>query len=386
MKEVFVHGSYLISSLGFGIQENMDKLYNAQSGSALIHDHKYYPEAFFGSKIDHLRFANEFENQFPNLLTEYTFFEKLLLFVVQKSIQNLQFSIDLKNTLLIISSTKGNIDLLAETERGKWENERVFLWKSAEYIQEFFKLENKVLVISNACISGVEAISVGSRLIRTGKFKHVIVAGADILSEFVVSGFQSFQSLSLEQCKPFDSGRSGLNLGEAAAALVLSCSENTSPIQVLGSATSNDANHISGPSRNGDGLFLAIQSALDESEITADKVDLISAHGTATDYNDEMESKALSLANLESVPVNSLKGFWGHTLGAAGLIESIVSIESMKENKLLKTLGYENHGVSKNISVVSQSKTHKIDTFLKTASGFGGTNAAIIFQKHKQHD
>jgi 3-oxoacyl-[acyl-carrier-protein] synthase-1 len=386
MHEVFVHSTYLVTSLGFGIRENMDKLYHEQSGSTLIHDQKYSPEAFFGSKIEHLRFATEFENQFPSLSIEYTLFEKLLLFVIQKSIQNISFPLNTKDTLLIISSTKGNIDLLAKSERDKWEKERIFLWKSAEYIQKFFKLENKVAIISNACISGVEAISVGTRFIRSGKFKNVIVAGADILSEFVVSGFQSFQSLSLEQCKPFDSGRSGLNLGEAAAVLILSSSENKSFAKVLGSASSNDANHISGPSRSGDGLFLAIQSALMESEITANQLDFISAHGTATDYNDEMESKALSLANLESVPVNSLKGYWGHTLGAAGLVESIVSIEAMKENKLIRTLGYENHGVSKNISVVASTKTHRIDTFLKTASGFGGTNAAIIFQKHNQHD
>lgn len=386
MKSVFVHGSYLISSLGFGIQENTAKLFAGETGSALITDEKYYPEPFFGSKINHKRFNTAFDNLFPDTQNNFPFFEQLLLFVIQQSLK--KHSIDLKSekTLLIISSTKGNIDLLAAEEKSNWEENRVFLWKSAQIIQDFFGLKNKVIVLSNACISGVEAIGIGSRLIREGSYKNVIVAGADILSEFVVAGFQSFQSLSPELCRPYDEGRVGLNLGEAAGAIILSSDEDTSDIEVLGSGVSNDANHISGPSRTGDGLYLAIQSAIEESEISPETIDFISGHGTATNYNDEMESKAFQLAGLENTPVNSLKGYWGHTLGAAGLIESIAAMETMKENRLIKTLGYDKHGVSIPIDVITASRSKTVNTVLKTASGFGGANAAIIFKKTEIND
>ena len=372
----------MISSLGFGIEESMTKLFEGKSGSRLIDDKSLYHEPFFASKIDNIRFEKNFENLFPQIQNKYTFFEQLLLFVIQKSLY--QFPIDCKSdeTLLIISSTKGNIDLLSENHKSKWEKERVFLWKSAQIIQDFFELKNEVAVLSNACISGVEAISIGSRLIRSGKYKNVIVAGADILSEFVIAGFQSFQSLSPEICKAFDRDRNGLNLGEAAASVILTTDAFPSDIEILGSGVSNDANHISGPSRTGDGLFLAIQSALIESKISSKEIDFISAHGTATVFNDEMEAKAFQLAGLEHAPVNSLKGYWGHTLGAAGLIESIASIESMKENRLIETLGYENHGVSVEIKITNICVKHSMNKILKTASGFGGTNAAIIFQKN----
>jgi len=384
MEKVYVHASYLISSLGFGIQENSTKLFKGESGSELILDPKYYPEPFFASKIDHSRFASAFEKLFPFSENKYPFFEELLLFVIQNSINQFPIDIESEETLLIISSTKGNIDLLAANKKSKWEDDRVFLWKSAQIIQDFFKLKNKVVVISNACISGVEAIAIGSRLIRDGSYKNVIVAGADILSEFVVAGFQSFQSLSAELCRPYDKDRVGLNLGEAAGALILTSLEQSSAIEVLGAGVSNDANHISGPSRTGDGLFIAIQSAIKESNIEAKDIDFISGHGTATIYNDEMESKAFKIAGLENTPVNSLKGYWGHTLGAAGLIESIAAIETMKENRLIKTLGYENHGVSAAINVIQESHSLPIRSVLKTASGFGGANAAIIFKKDEQ--
>ena len=381
MKEIFVHKPYLISSLGLGVRENSAKLFAGESGSCQITDKAYFPEPFFASKINKNQFNKAFEELFPEIQNNYPFFEQLLLFVIQKSIEKFPIDLKSKETLLIISSTKGNIDLLAVNQKNKWDQDRVFLWKSAQIIQDFFGLKNKVVVLSNACISGVEAIAVGSRLIRDGVYKNVIVAGADILTEFVVAGFQSFQSLSPELCRPYDKDRIGLNLGEAAGAFILTSEEKTSTIEVLGAGVSNDANHISGPSRTGDGLYLAIKSAMVESAVKAKDIDFISGHGTATSFNDEMESKAFKLAGLENAPVNSLKGYWGHTLGAAGLIESIASIESMKENLLIKTLGYENSGVSVDINVIKESQSLSIKTILKTASGFGGTNAAIIFKK-----
>jgi len=211
-------------------------------------------------------------------------------------------------------------------------------------------------------------------------YKNVIVSGCDVLSEFIVSGFQSFYSLSKSVCKPFDIDRTGLTLGEGAGTVVLSSDPDIclDPlIEIVNGAGSNDANHISGPSRTGEGLYIAINEVLKGST----DIDYISAHGTATPYNDDMESIALSRNNLTQIPVNSFKGFIGHTLGAAGIIESIFCFESMRENKLIKTYGLENAGTVEKINIFTENKQQPVNKVLKTASGFGGSNAAILFRK-----
>jgi len=129
-------------------------------------------------------------------------------------------------------------------------------------------------------------------------------------------------------------------------------------------------------------LYSAIKKALKAAAISASDIGFISAHGTATIFNDEMEAKAIGLAGLQAIPVNSLKGFYGHTLGAAGLIESIVSMQSLKENVVLPTRGFQNLGVSQTVNVCSSLYTSALQHCLKTASGFGGCNAAMIFSKH----
>ena len=149
----------------------------------------------------------------------------------------------------------------------------------------------------------------------------------------------------------------------------------------MGGAVSNDANHISAPSRTGEELSYAINKTLEEAHLPATAIDFISAHGTATVYNDEMEAKAITLANLQNAPVNSLKGYYGHTLGAAGLIESIVSIHSLKENVIIPTLGFEEMGVSSPINICTGLLRGDFKNCLKTASGFGGCNAAVVFGK-----
>jgi 3-oxoacyl-[acyl-carrier-protein] synthase-1 len=150
---------------------------------------------------------------------------------------------------------------------------------------------------------------------------------------------------------------------------------------VLSGAVSNDANHISGPSRTGDELCNCIKQSLSDANLSPDDIDFISAHGTATLYNDEMESKAIAAAQLTAPPVNSLKAFYGHTLGAAGLIESIISLESLMQNTVIPTKGFEEMGVSKHINICDKIINAPLQHCLKTASGFGGCNAAVIFSK-----
>ena len=148
--------------------------------------------------------------------------------------------------------------------------------------------------------------------------------------------------------------------------------------QLVRGASANDANHISGPSRTGDGLLQAIQQTWLATDV---KPDFISAHGTATPYNDEMESIAFERAGLSDVPVNSLKGHYGHTLGAAGVLETVISLMAMHEQTLIRSAGFDTMGVSGRIRVIEQTQPGTISAFLKTASGFGGCNGAALFMK-----
>lgn len=386
-KEVYIVADSIISALDMGSQKNMEALYKGESGIRRIENANLYPEPFMGAAIDSKQLNRCFSNlEFYNQLRdnfEFTRFEKMSIMALGGIYRQVEFPVD-SNTLLILSTTKGNIDLLAPALLEKWGKERSMLWKTAQIIAGFWGMENKPRVISNACISGVEAIHLGAQLIKQGVYENVMVVGADMLTEFVVSGFMSFQSLSPTQCKPFDEARDGLNLGEAAAAMWLTSNEsylksNMPKIQVVGGGSSNDANHISGPSRTGDGQFFAISSALKEAGIEANDIGYISAHGTATPYNDEMESKALNLAGLQEKPVNSMKAYFGHTLGAAGVVESVVTCKNLRDQKILKSLGYENHGVPMPLNVITETRDWPMKYALKTASGFGGCNAAVVF-------
>lgn len=286
-----------------------------------------------------------------------------------------------KNALLILSTTKGNIDLL---EKRQPDHPRLHLHATAEYIRNHFGFRRQI-VISNACISGVLAIIVGKRFIQAKKYDHVVVLGADVLSGFVVSGFQSLLALSPEPCRPFDAGRNGINLGEAAGAIWLTSDPDkfpdSSPVEILGCSSSNDANHISGPSRTGEELAMAISAAITSSNLNGDEIDFISAHGTATLYNDEMEAKAFNLCGLGDVPLHSLKGYYGHTLGAAGVIETIIGMQSLQNGMLIPCLGYSSPGISRPLNIIAHREAKTLKNFLKTSSGFGGCNAAIVLQK-----
>ncbi len=205
---------------------------------------------------------------------KYTRFEKMSILSIHEALKNSMLDPGDPECVMILSTTKGNVELLDQDEG--FEKDRLFLWKSAEIIAHFFKIKSRPIIVSNACISGVAAMLLGRRMIGSGTYKHAIVLGADLVSRFIVSGFQSFLSLSQEACKPFDNERDGLSLGEAASTVILT--SKTTGIELVSGSTSNDANHISGPSRNGDGLLLAINSTLRGQETP----ELISAHGTAT--------------------------------------------------------------------------------------------------------
>jgi 3-oxoacyl-[acyl-carrier-protein] synthase I len=364
MKSVWVIADSIVSPLAETSEENFRQVENGASGLKTIQDSSLSKTPVFAGKI-------------PSITDgELTRFEAMCLKAMEGIVAKNKLPKD--KTLFLLSTTKGNISQIGQ------HHPRLALHAVADFLCKSAGLVHSN-VISNACISGIMAMTVATRFLQSGKYEHALIVGADELTQFVISGFQSLQALSDEICRPYDASRKGINLGEAAAAILLSTDPSvfsTKPTaKVLGSGLTNDSNHISGPSRTGEELALAIQRAMDESKITKDDIGFISAHGTATLYNDEMEAKAFHLAGLGDKPVNSLKPFYGHTLGAAGVVETIISLHGLNRNMLIPTLGYKNSGVSKPLNVIDKNENRTLSTFLKTASGFGGCNAAIVLQK-----
>jgi len=374
--DVFVVADNVLSPLGKTTAENFSKLKQNISAVKRHHNPNISSAPFYASLF------NSDERFIKNDAHTYTKFEQLLIASINYALRDSGIDVPNKKTLLIISSTKGNISLLETETYNAGLRKRVALSTSAKLVSKYFGFTSQPVIISNACISGVLAIITGMRLLRSGQYENAIITGADVITKFIFSGFESFQALSPRICKPFDKLRDGLNLGEGAGTVILSTNKkHKQNIKVKGGSLSNDANHISGPSRTGEELAYAIQKAMLDASVSRADIDFISSHGTATVYNDEMEANAFDLADLHSVPLNSLKGYYGHTLGAAGLIESIISIQSLKENLVLPTLGFKNSGVTNPLNICNNLLPGNFKNCLKTASGFGGCNAAVVFGK-----
>jgi 3-oxoacyl-[acyl-carrier-protein] synthase I len=383
MAIVYQKSDSIVTSLGFSTEENIHAVLSGKSGLKLYAEKSLgIPEAFFASRIDDVKLNAAFSAL--TIETTFTRFEKMAILSVANAAKTISVNLSDSRTLFIVSTTKGNVALLEHAQEKNFQKKDLYLWHSAAVISRFFGNTNQPIVVSNACISGVSAQITAKRLLNTGKYEHAVVVGADELSQFIISGFQSFKALSSEACKPFDKDRCGLNLGEGAATIIFgitrdesSLPENTILLET-GDIT-NDANHISGPSRTGEGLYMALKSILRNHE--TDEIGFINAHGTSTPYNDEMEATALMRAGLDKVPTFSLKGYFGHTLGAAGLLETIIASKSMQLNTIIKNTGYEHCGVTNPINIATQTVTFQSTRCIKMVSGFGGCNAAVLLKK-----
>lgn len=385
-KEIYITDYNCVTPLGFDVSSNWNALLKGKSGVALhkiIENH----EPFYASMIDSEKLNEEFNRLFgsaQNKSLEFTRLEKMFLLSLKPLVEKHKIS---DETVFILSTTKGNISLLKKQNTLP---EGVFLSALAQKIADFFGFKTKPIVVSNACVSGVMAIAVAKNMIQAGKYKDAFVVAGDEISEFVISGFNSFQAIGTGICKPYDKNRDGINIGEATAAVyVTGCHSDEGKIlqnekfsfKVLGDSAINDANHISGPSRTGDGLFASIKNAITEANISAEQVDFISAHGTATIYNDEMEAIAFNRMELQNAPLNSMKGYYGHCLGASGLLESIISMESALKNTLIPSKNFKETGTSQPLNIIKENQPAEIKYILKTASGFGGCNAAVVLEK-----
>ena len=368
----------IISPLGMNTDENYAAV-KAERSELKRHDGLWQlPEPFTASLME--REAVNDTAADLHIDDRYTFFEKMIILSATKALEQTDIDPTSDSVLFILSTTKGNVFLLDKRETS-FPSERVLLGLAAKQMTDFFHNPNTPIVVSNACISGVCAQIQAMRELESGRFDYVVTVGADVQSAFIVSGFQSFKALSVDPCKPFDAKRTGLNLGDAAATIIYTRKDevNENDWVACRGAIRNDANHISGPSRTGEGSYRALKVAL--GEMSPDKIAFINAHGTATLYNDEMESFAIERAGLSKVSVNGLKGYYGHTMGAAGILETILSMQAIDDHNILATKGYETMGVTHPLVLSNQNQLTDKRAFIKLLSGFGGCNAALLFAK-----
>ena len=387
----------ILSPLGDTTEQNYQAVKAGRSALSRYVNHSYLPEPFTASLFS--------ETQNREISIEgLTRFESLAVRSAQEALSNVAFDPTAPNVIFILSSTKGNNECNKYSECNKhigedsekhilegsicneldeadvFKYEENGLGESASRICQVLGISTPPVVVCNACISGASAIITAMRLIEAHAYDYAVVTGADALNRFMLSGFASLKALSADECRPFDMERLGLNLGEAAATIVLGRQPKSyveHAWHIDAGVVRNDAYHISAPAKKGDGALLSLLSVIQGRK--ADEIAFINAHGTATMFNDQMESMAIERAGLADVPVNALKGYFGHTLGAAGILETVLSMRALDDGLILGTRGFEERGVSGKIQLSANHQSTVKKCFLKMISGFGGCNAAMLF-------
>ncbi len=256
---------------------------------------------------------------------------------------------------------------------------------TTDKIADYLKIKQYIATVSTACSSSANAIMIGARLIKNNIIDRAIVGGADALTKFTINGFNSLEIIDAEPCRPFDESRKGLTIGEGAAYLLIE-SENIADKQKIicelkGYANANDAYHPTASSPEGHGAYLAMKQSLEMCGMNPSEVDYINAHGTGTDINDLSEGKAVEkLFSPRIPPISSTKAFTGHTLGAAGAIEAVLSVLAIKHRMIYPNLNFKNP--IKELSFVPVTKLIKdidVKNVMSNSFGFGGNNTSLLF-------
>lgn len=360
----------ITSPLGLTTESNCQALLCGESRLKRMDEKVLVPEVFTASMFS--------EDQWQEIARDgFTKFESLAIYSISEALTHVDIEVSSARTCLILSTTKGNIEVVDEQPCESSPS------VAAKHIADIVGVTTQPMVSCNACISGVSAIILAQRLLDAGVYDTAIVCGADVLGRFVVSGFLSLKAVSADPCRPFDIERLGLNLGEAAATIILQNTKNCDgEWHIVNGAVGNDAIHITNPSPKGIGSQKAIRHCL--GTFPTERLALVNAHGTATMFNDQMESKAIEGVGMSNIPINALKGYYGHTMGAAGVLETIVSMAMLDRNTILGTRGFDEIGVSGKISISKDSQFSDKKSFMKIISGFGGCNGAILCTK-EQH-
>jgi 3-oxoacyl-(acyl-carrier-protein) synthase len=288
-------------------------------------------------------------------------------------------------TLFVLASTKADMSgIITESGDGLGSPGRL-----AHTLAADLGLTGPVTAVSCACASGLSALAFAGRELRAGTATRALVVGADSITPFILRGFSSLLALDPERCRPFDRTRRGLNLGEGAGAIVLSTQtlDNTdreTHVSLAGWGESNDANHITGPSRDGRGLALAIERALRCADTPPCDIDYAHLHGTATVFNDAMESRALARVFEVTPPASGSKAQIGHTLGAAGILEGLIAIAALRRRLAPPNVGFASADEDSPIELsATEVPLLRGRIALKSAAGFGGINTALVFRESR---
>ena len=286
---------------------------------------------------------------------------------------------------LLLATTTGEVDLLEQFvlfDSGSLQDSG--LERLLEKTRVLCGVEEGGMVVSSACISSTAAIAMGAAAIRDGVNDCVLVVACDAVTEFVFSGFSSLMALDPAGARPFDARRKGLSLGEGAGWILLMSEERARREKrpnlglISGWGLSNDANHMTGPSRDGAGLARAIHMALRLADVDEHEIGFICAHGTGTAYNDTMEMLAFQSVFSSFHPLFSVKGGMGHTMGAAGLIETILTLKCFQEGCVLPTVRLQDPDELAAGWVSADALPTAARSALSTNAGFGGVNAALV--------
>ncbi|MCK5541345.1 MAG: beta-ketoacyl-[acyl-carrier-protein] synthase family protein [Desulfobacterales bacterium] len=373
MRKVNISQTTIVTSLGEDLASNFQALLNKKSGINKVD--RFNTKNYRSEYAAHIKDIETPENRSSFLnLTD----------LILKPLKDIP-----KDCTLLTATTKACIDLLEKNEQNICPiNKYLIPSNISKYIAEKLDIKSCGINISSACASSTIAIIKGAQMIINKRADSVLIFCADIISEFVYSGFSALNALSDIPTQPFDINRKGLTLGEGGAAILLVADDfakkndivcNTS---IAGFGIASDASHITAPARDGRGLIMAIKKALKTAKIIPDQIGAINTHGTGTVYNDSMEIKALkSIFKDKKTLGNSIKGSIGHTLAGAGGIEAALGTLILKEHILPSTLGFLNPDKDTENFISSENVTFLKNYFLTTNSGFGGTNAALILKK-----
>ena len=387
---IAITGLGIASAIGMNLEENLNSLKNLKSGISRIELISGLKENFLGGEI-------KFTDQELSLIAfgkdkKEILPRSLLLSLISAKEAWGENTINAKiRTVIIGATTVGGMDL---AEKCLEKNKRIRTLEDnnsgliIDYLGDYFKLDGFKTTISTACSSSTNAIMLGSRMIKNGLADRVLVGGSDALTKFTVKGFDSLRIYDNDLCKPFDNKRKGLNLGEAAAYIVLEnnksmqITKNKKIASILGWGNANDAYHQTASSPEGEGAKKSMKLALKEANLSSLDIDYINAHGTATSNNDLSEGRAIEKLFGTKQLFSSTKAYTGHTLAAAGIVECIYSILSIQNNTIFPTLNYKNQMSELKIKpVINLRKNNEINVVLSNSFGFGGNNATIIIGK-----
>jgi 3-oxoacyl-(acyl-carrier-protein) synthase len=395
LSRIFITGMGLISAIGDSVEENRNSLQQAKTGISHI---RYLETAWAGKlpsaevrhKTDELN-RKIFEQPDPSI----TRTSLLALHAACEAIRDSGLtSAELKSpeTGLVGATTVGGMCLTDELYHDALakENGTAYL-SSYDYasvtmaIQKRFGIGGETATINTACSSSANAIIYGARLIRHGFARRAIVGGAESLAKFTINGFNALNILSSKPCAPFDRDRSGLNLGEGAAFLVLEKEDDLKGrkayAELTGFGNKNDAYHPSSSSPEGLGPYLSMQDALSYSQLRAGDIDYINAHGTGTENNDETESRAMLRLFEKIPPFSSTKSFTGHTLGAAGAIEAVYAVLNIIHQEIYPSLSFLFPIPATGLIPVTHFEKRTLKHVMSNSFGFGGNCSTLIFSK-----